>query len=652
MEKDLACCLSTLLNKKFDDVEKAVCDVLQRGDLVKPTTRVNEFPSDVVAQNVFDFNHFVKSAAEMFQSMQTMMTKIRVIVGHKNQGKSQFLYFLMKVLQQLGEIVVFLDETVLPKEGREGVAISKGHEFAVKFWQESFNENLDACQSPETNKAIGEIKKSLTQFAKNVKPKSFKNFHSTLWQFAQAMLDKRDQGKRVWVLIDEVTKLEESKFPIGMPEEQRESPFNYIVTGSLGIATFIQKKHLGHFVWDLPTFAQEQTGTFARKLSESIKVNLFEALDIPAIKTDDTAGSSASANSADADDNFEAVGARLHSMFGGIPGYIAELLFGLKKGQLLSNYAFELNDRICAIINKSAKSPGLVKDLCRLWLVQMRSHKNNWNCLRDAGLCGTHAPPGIIFSVLLDNLLLCAQYEDKARADIDVIDHFLSEFEGMLDFGTAGNLLELKTITELNNGGSLKCVKLVRNEMAKNWEEEKPQQLLPKLPAIMCSYDEIKGSIFTFANENLGSSWYAVMLPPCFPLVDVLVGCKTPLHIYLVQITNAEDPFAEHFTYETLSNSKSKSRVDALVKVFREHVNSDTQVAPVSFVIHAPRCKDGKQVSPNQTEPYFFSPDDVLKSFGICKARNKRNKDTLKTEEGPTKKAKKSDEEVATKATN
>ena len=78
------------------------------------------------------------------------------------------------------------------------------------------------------------------------------------------------------------------------------------------------------------------------------------------------------------------------------------------------------------------------------------------------------------------------------------------------------------------------------------------------------------------------------------------------------------------------------------------------QVAPVSFVIHAPRCKDGKQVAPNQTKPYFFSPGDVLKSFGICKARNKRNKDTLKTEGGPTKKKKanKSDEEVATNAKN
>ena len=96
--------------------------------------------------------------------------------------------------------------------------------------------------------------------------------------------------------------------------------------------------------------------------------------------------------------------------------------------------------------------------------------------------------------------------------------------EGRLDFGTAGNLLELKTITELNNGGSLKCVKLIRDDKTKNWGEENPQQLPPKLPAIICEHDENNGSIFTFANEKSGSSWYAVMLPPWFPLVDVLVG--------------------------------------------------------------------------------------------------------------------------------
>ena len=114
MEKDLASTLSTLLNKKFDDVEKAIRDVLQRsGDLVKPTKRVKNFPSEVVAQNVFDFNHFAKSAAEMFRSMQ----EICVIVGHKNQGKPQFLFFLMRLLQELGELVVLLDPTLLLNEG-------------------------------------------------------------------------------------------------------------------------------------------------------------------------------------------------------------------------------------------------------------------------------------------------------------------------------------------------------------------------------------------------------------------------------------------------------------------------------------------------------------------------------------------------------
>ena len=372
----------------------------------------------------------------------------------------------------------------------------------------------------------------------------------------------------MWVLIDEVSKFEATEFPITLPEEQRESPFNYIVTGSLGIASFIQKRHLEHFVWDLPTFTQNETGTFARKLAKPLDVNLFEAFDIP---------KSAGSNSDDAGD-FTAVEAKLQDLFGGIPGYIAELLFGLKKGKSLSDYAYVLNDRIETIIKNVANGDANMKELSRTWITGMRSPTNNWGSLRNAGLCGRNAPPGIIFTTILQNLLLYAQYKNKATEDLSVINHFLNHFKNRIDSGTAGNLLELQTIAGLKNNGHLNCVELVYDGKSEEWMKSSPQNLPTEKDAIICTYDEKNGTISTLSNETSPSSWCIVILPPCFPLVDVLVGCKNEPHIYLIQITYAEDPFVKHVTCETLSYPASKRRVDSLVKAFGKYLNSDTQV--------------------------------------------------------------------------
>jgi hypothetical protein len=62
---------------------------------------------------VFNFEHHVASAFTLFHSFDLEETTA-VVYGHKHQGKSQFLFFLVQLLQELGEVVIYLDKSILP----------------------------------------------------------------------------------------------------------------------------------------------------------------------------------------------------------------------------------------------------------------------------------------------------------------------------------------------------------------------------------------------------------------------------------------------------------------------------------------------------------------------------------------------------------
>ena len=145
--------LSKHLGPGIDEVKKAVNDILQL-DLVKPTKRVGSFcEAHIIPKEVFDFNHSLRCVAEMFQSMSDKGSELSsIIVGHKNQGKSQYIYFLMMLLQQLGEIVLFLDDTVLRTKGLVSDAIGEEKKFCIKLWQKSFNKALGSDDDQEAKK--------------------------------------------------------------------------------------------------------------------------------------------------------------------------------------------------------------------------------------------------------------------------------------------------------------------------------------------------------------------------------------------------------------------------------------------------------------------------------------------------------------------
>jgi hypothetical protein len=63
---------------------------------------------------VFNFEHHVASAFKLFHSFDSEETTA-VVYGHISTKESlSFLFFLVKLLQELGEVVIYLDKSILP----------------------------------------------------------------------------------------------------------------------------------------------------------------------------------------------------------------------------------------------------------------------------------------------------------------------------------------------------------------------------------------------------------------------------------------------------------------------------------------------------------------------------------------------------------
>jgi hypothetical protein len=62
--------------------------------------------------SVFNSHHHIDSASRLFNFIKDYDSC--VVYGHKCQGKTQFLFFVFKLLQAVGEKVLFLDRTALP----------------------------------------------------------------------------------------------------------------------------------------------------------------------------------------------------------------------------------------------------------------------------------------------------------------------------------------------------------------------------------------------------------------------------------------------------------------------------------------------------------------------------------------------------------
>jgi polynucleotide 5'-kinase involved in rRNA processing len=96
---------------KVGEIIKALLETPK--DLIMDSDRVLTMKDEMSAEAlalVFNMEHHIVAATSFFNKYCGFKRNTRAVVfGHKNQGKTQFLFFLTKLLQALGEGVVYLD---------------------------------------------------------------------------------------------------------------------------------------------------------------------------------------------------------------------------------------------------------------------------------------------------------------------------------------------------------------------------------------------------------------------------------------------------------------------------------------------------------------------------------------------------------------
>jgi hypothetical protein len=601
---ELAKALAGVLNPDADSSDAAIANnqtviralLATPSELVKPTRRVDAFKI-ADSSDVFIMDHHVTAATAFFVKYKTFETRA-VAFGHKHQGKTQFLFFITKLLQALGEGVVYLDKSIAPEvDGDEAKVYVT--DFCPHMWQTELTTFLGGKEGAAA--VVG----ALEQFAEDGLPMSFKKFHDKLSRLIVAT------GTRVWLIVDEAASEELVPFRFVLPEEQKKDIFHSIITGSVGIASLVSNRHLDKWTWDLPLFSPLEAAQLAVKLIAAKQpdnnVDLWDALGIK--KSEDNA----SAN--------QDLGGALHELFGGVAGYTAELVLELVKGETLSTYVLVLSTRVRDIIVKASKELASPEALAKFWLNEMRAADNTWSCVRDAGLCGSAAPRGVIFSLMLKWLLV---YAPPTTDELAIVQEFRSMFDD--DPGLDGHLLELEEIVKLKRGKSITAALLSLSDERK-WESGDVVNLGGSR-ALLWTYSDSASKSYvkkSHASDD-GAKWNVVLLPTGFPVIDVLLFLhdaeENTLHFYLVQITRAKDPFATHFTDETCS-TKSKDRIVNVLIAAASAIKFTTKYK-TSFVMLAPNTVANKHVSPEQACDYYFSPVDLLVSNARPRKRRKK----------------------------
>lgn len=151
----------------------------------------------VGVQACFSLEAFVRAATTFFscKSLRPLTGKV-VITGHKNHGKSQCIYFLLKLLHAIGEAAILLDASLESdliksvKEG-EGKANYLNPQFCAKDWS-SYMETRDDVFTD-------------TSIVKNyVEGGSEEADLATILQQMEEFAADPSKG-RAWLLVDEVT---------------------------------------------------------------------------------------------------------------------------------------------------------------------------------------------------------------------------------------------------------------------------------------------------------------------------------------------------------------------------------------------------------------------------------------------------------------
>ena len=155
--------------------EGAVQRLLEQRQWIYRTQRVENLLNKLTEDqlySVFSAEHHMSSAARLFEFLKRR--RCSVVYGHKAQGKTQFLFFVFKLLQAVGEKVMFLDRTMLPFESA-GEINTFSPKFCGRLWRDSFQ-------------IEGEVGNALNKFYDDALLKSFGKFILALDKYAEPIL--------------------------------------------------------------------------------------------------------------------------------------------------------------------------------------------------------------------------------------------------------------------------------------------------------------------------------------------------------------------------------------------------------------------------------------------------------------------------------
>jgi len=557
--------------------EGSVQQLLDQRKWIYPSKRVEkmlEKLNEGQLYSVFNTQHHLQSSTQLFQFLTSKRKKVSVVYGHKAQGKTQFLFFLFKLLQAMREKVLFLDKTILPLQSDQLVYINKAT-FCGKLWKDDFLQ------------IEGAVKDSLEKFYEDGLSMSFGKFFKALMEYTVS------SGTRIWIIVDEVVLFE--NFPIDLPEEQDLGPLNWIVTGSAGIGSWVAKKHLEKLVFDLPLFTKEECFDFVNNLCNSLGINLASGIDgVP----------------------LEGIGDWFEERFGGVVGYIAEMFLEISNGKLVSQYMCDLEDRVNKVISKVSERRHLSEEqLASVWLKDIKSDSNRWNHLRDAGLCGSRSPRGVIFTFILKCLCKYAPEENS----LSLVSLFRSKFSG--DPGLDGCLLELEEILKLRAGHSI--VALLLTHIEQGWIVVESIKLPPRGIALNVLVYEESHSRLERTPHSTSSSWCLIQVPSGFDVIDVvLVDMSDSPAIFGIQITRSVKPFAKHHSFDTCL-PRSKERLEMLWSVISRHFKLDEPVE-VFYLMLAQNCERDEFKPPGgHKSDYYFAPASIITEYDSSTSRKR-----------------------------
>ncbi|CAK4723230.1 unnamed protein product, partial [Aphanomyces euteiches] len=278
--------------------------------LIKPTQRIAKIKK---AEEVLSMDHHIKAATSFFSTFHEFQEDTcGIVFGQKQQGKSQFLFFLAKLLIALREGVVYLDQTIAPGKGDIAAQVIDPN-CCLFVWKSKFEDYLAQHASPSSKETQlhDTIVEALAQYPQDGHPDTFRTFRSNLHQLC--LLRKL----RVWMIVDDATSDALQNFPIVWPKEQYLTAFHFVLTGSVGLAKFVTERYLERQSWDLPLFDLEETASLALRLQD--------ALNLPTEVIEGAFG----LNLDDEEQKKDKIGEFLFGLFGGVPGYITELFLAL-----------------------------------------------------------------------------------------------------------------------------------------------------------------------------------------------------------------------------------------------------------------------------------------------------------------------------------